>query len=121
MSRRSKHSPGADGLPLLETNEEGFDDFFAGREAFLRLLDEALFLEDFNDYGFDLVLFIFANGTEGELGLGRESRFTHIHGGPHRVLLDKKGILAGAVFPGYEPSSDRAGRDLTPPDLLVLA
>ena len=22
MSRRSKHSPGADGLPLLETNEE---------------------------------------------------------------------------------------------------
>ncbi len=47
MSRRSKHSPGADGLPPLERNEEGYDDFSAGREAFLRLLGEPLFLEDF--------------------------------------------------------------------------
>jgi predicted nucleotidyltransferase len=88
----------------LITTDEAYDDFSAGREAFLRLLGEPLFLEDFNDYGFDLVLFIFADGTEGELGLGRASRFIHIHGGPHRVLLDKKGILAGAVFPGYEPA-----------------
>jgi predicted nucleotidyltransferase len=88
----------------LVITDEAYDDFFAGCEAFLRLLGEPLFLEDFNDYGFDLVLFIFANGTEGELGLGHASRFTHIHGGPYRVLLDKKGILEGAVFPGYEPT-----------------
>ena len=31
--------------------------------------------------------------------LGRESQFTHIHFGPYKVLLDTKGILAGAVFP----------------------
>ena len=88
----------------LITTDKDYDDFLAGREAFLRLLGEPLFLEDNHDYGFDLVLFIFADGTEGELGLGRASHFTHIHGGPYRVLLDKKRILAGALFPGYEPA-----------------
>ena len=88
----------------LVTTDEAYDDFFTGREAFLRLLGEPVFLGDFNGYGFDLVTFIFAGGTEGELVLGRESHFTHIHGGPYRVLLDKKGILAGAVFPWYEPA-----------------
>lgn len=87
----------------LVTTDEAYDDFFASREAFLRLLGEPLFLEDFNEYGFDLVLFIFSDGTEGELGLGRESHFQHIHGGPYKVLLDKKGILAGAEFPLYAP------------------
>ena len=52
----------------------------------------------------DFVFFFFSDGTEGELGLGRESHFTHIHVGPYRVLLDKKGILAGAVFSGHEPA-----------------
>jgi hypothetical protein len=51
-----------------------------------------------------MVIFIFSDGTEGELALGRENHFQHIHGGPYRVLLDKKGILAGAVFPSYEPA-----------------
>jgi hypothetical protein len=63
-----------------------------------------VFLGDFNGYGFDMINYIFADGTEGELVLGRESHFTHIHGGPYRVLLDKKGILGGVVFPWYEPA-----------------
>jgi predicted nucleotidyltransferase len=88
----------------LITTDEAYDDFFAGREAFLRLLGEPVFLEDFHDYGFDMVFFIFSDGTEGELDLGRESHFHHIHGGPYRVLLDKKRILAGAVFPWHEPA-----------------
>jgi predicted nucleotidyltransferase len=88
----------------LVTTDEAYDDFFAGRQAFLRLLGEPVLLEDFNGYGFDMVIFIFADGTEGELVLGRESHFTHIHGGPYRILLDKKGILAGVVFPWYEPA-----------------
>jgi predicted nucleotidyltransferase len=82
--------------------DEAYDDFFAGRAAFMRLLGEPVLLEDFNAYSFDLLLYMFADGTEGELGLGRESHFTHIHAGPYRVLLDKKGILAGAVFPRHE-------------------
>src|SRR6266487_3633521 len=83
----------------LVTTDEAYDDFFNGREAFIRLLGEPVFLGDFNGYGFDMVTFIFADDTEGELVLGRESHFTHIHGGPYRVLLDKKAILAGIVFP----------------------
>src|SRR5258708_20933907 len=83
----------------LITTDEAYDDFFAGREAFIRRLGEPVFLEDYHG---DSVFFFFTDGTEGELGLGRESHFTDIHGGPYRVLLDKKGILAGAVFPWPE-------------------
>jgi len=66
--------------------DEGYDGFFAARENIIRALGEPLFLEVFRDYGFDLLLFIFADGTEGELGLGRASNFTHIHGGPNQLL-----------------------------------
>ena len=90
----------------LITTDEAYDDFFAGREAFLRQLGEPVFLEDFAEYGFDLVLFTLADGTEAELGLGRESHFTHIHGGHYQVLLDKKALLEGMVFPRQETAQD---------------
>ena len=38
------------------------------------------------------------------MAFGRASQFTDMHVGPYRVLLDKNGILAGAVFAGYEPT-----------------
>jgi predicted nucleotidyltransferase len=82
--------------------DTAYQDFFAEREAFIRRLGEPVFLEDVSDYGFDLVLFIYTDGTEGELGLGRESQFDHIHGGLYEVLVDKKGILEGAVFPWHQ-------------------
>ena len=88
----------------LITADGAYADFFAGRAAFVRRLGEPVFLEDFDEYGFDLLLFVLADGTEGELALGREGGFRHIHGGPHVVLLDKVGILAGAVFPEHGPS-----------------
>lgn len=88
---------------FLITTDEAYEDFKASREAFIRLLGEPVFLEDFNGYDFGLVFFIFRDDTEGELALARESHFNHIHGGPHRVLLDKKGILTGAVFSWREP------------------
>ena len=88
----------------LITMDETYDDFFAGREAFVRLLGEPVFLEDYNDDGGDCVFFIFSDGTEAELALARESRFTHIHFGPYRVLLDKKGILGGVVFSWHDPA-----------------
>jgi hypothetical protein len=88
----------------LITTDEAYDDFTASREAFIRRLGEPVFLEDYHGGGADFVFFIFSDGTEGELALGRESHFTHIHVGPYRVLLDKKGILAGAVFSWHEPA-----------------
>jgi predicted nucleotidyltransferase len=87
------------GLIILDN---AYDDFFADREAFIRLLGEPIFLEVFSDYGFDTVFFTFPNGVECELVLGHESHFTHIHVGPYKVLLDTKSILAGAVFPWPE-------------------
>jgi predicted nucleotidyltransferase len=89
----------------LITTDEAYDDFFAGREVFIRQLGEPVFLKTYHGRS-DSVLFIFSDGTEGELGLGRESHFTHIHEGPYRVLLDKKGILAGTVFPRFEVAQD---------------
>jgi predicted nucleotidyltransferase len=88
----------------LVTTDEAYYDFFASREAFIRLLREPVLLEDFDDHGLDTLNYIFDDGTEGELVLGRESQLTHIHGAADSVLLDKKGILAGAVFPWYEPA-----------------
>ncbi len=86
----------------LITLDEAYDDFFADRKAFLRLLGEPIFLEVFSDYGFDIVFFTFPDGVECELVLGRQGQFTHMHVGPYKVLLDPKGILAGAVFPWPE-------------------
>jgi predicted nucleotidyltransferase len=87
----------------LITTDEAFDDFVAGHEAFMRLLGEPVFLEDFDLP--NIVFYFFSDGTEGELGLGRESEFHPIHGGPYRVLVDKKNILAGVVFPSHQPDS----------------
>src|SRR5262245_31117619 len=86
----------------LITTDEAYEDFVAGREAFIRLLGEPVFLEDFGLP--NRVFFIFPDGAEVELSLGRESQFNHNHGGPYRVLLDKKDILAEAVFPRYQPA-----------------
>jgi len=88
----------------LIITDKAYDDFLAGREAFIRLLDEPVFLEDYYGDGADFVFSIFSDGTEVELALGRESHFNHIYVGPYRVLLDKKGILAGVVFSWQEPT-----------------
>lgn len=86
----------------LITTDEAHQDFVAGRAAFIRRLGEPVFLENFDRP--DIVFFIFADGVEGELGLGHASHFTDIHGGPYQILLDKQGLLAGAVFPDHQPA-----------------
>ncbi|MDX1523316.1 MAG: aminoglycoside 6-adenylyltransferase, partial [Anaerolineae bacterium] len=83
----------------LITTDAAYEGFLAGRETFIRRLGEPLFLEDFGTpYG---LFYIFADGTEGELWIGHESHFKHIHGGPYRTLLDKMGFLEGVVFPAH--------------------
>src|SRR5437870_12790605 len=73
----------------------------------MRSLGEPVFLEDFNDFGFDMLIFTFDDGVEGELALARESSFDHIHGGPYEVLVDKKRLLAGKVFPLLAPTQEQ--------------
>jgi predicted nucleotidyltransferase len=81
------------------TTDAAYDDFFAGRAAFIGQLGEPVFLQDAEIADADFVFFTLADGTECELGFGRESHFTHIHVGPYRVLHDPRGVLAGARFP----------------------
>jgi predicted nucleotidyltransferase len=83
----------------LIVDDQIYDTFFAERRAFLGRLGEPVFFEDFSDFGFDMVVFIFSDGVEGELALGRASGFDYIHGRPFEVLVDKEGILEGRVFP----------------------
>lgn len=84
---------------VLITTDEAYDDFFAGHQAFIRRLGEPVFLEAFGADDVDGVCFTLADGVEGELVLGRQSRLRHIHVGPFKVLLDPTGRLSGAVFP----------------------
>ena len=84
----------------LITTDKDYDDFLAEREAFVALLGEPLFLEDFGIP--DCMFFILSEGTEGELWIGRESRFINIHGGPIQILVDKQDILADVIFPMQE-------------------
>jgi len=93
----------------LITTDGKYEDFLAGREAFVHLLGELLFLEDFGEP--NSLFYIFSNGTEGKLWIDCESQFNHIHSGPYRVLLDKKGVLTKVVFASHK--SDQAGQKET--------
>lgn len=96
----------------LVSTDEGYDSFFSERHGFMRRLGEPVFLEDFNDFGFDMLIFTFADGVEGELAMERESHYTHIHGGPYKVLLDKKGLLEGVTFPMLTPTEEEQTKTL---------
>ncbi len=77
------------------TSDAAFDSFMAERGSLVQKLGNPLFIEDFDIP--DMLFVILDDGTEIELALGRESKFSASHGGPYRVLLDKRGILAGAA------------------------
>lgn len=87
----------------LITTQAGYESFWAERAAFLALLGEPLFVEDFDLR--DIVFFVLANGVEGELGIGKAGEFSHIHSGPYTVLVDKTGILANVSFSEPEPDA----------------
>src|SRR5689334_13798304 len=86
------------------TSDADYEDFAAQVREFVGRLGEPVFLEDFG-LGHTL-FFVLADGTEGELGYGCESRFLDIHAGSYRVLVDKKGVLAGAEFIGEQRGQD---------------
>src|SRR5215210_3540370 len=88
-------------MQLPDHYQDVVDRFIAACQADERIVAAFLggswFLEDFGaPHGYFV---FFSNGADCEIWFGRESKFHNIHGGPYRVLLDKKGILAGEVFP----------------------
>ena len=78
------------------TTDAAFETFITEREKFLRLLGEPVFVEVFGQP--NVVFFVLADGTEGELYFGSQGHRDSIHSGPFKVLLDKKGILSGMTF-----------------------
>ncbi len=85
------------------TTDEAYEDFLSAKESFIRLLGKPLFLEDFGEpHGY---LTIYSNGTEAEVFFYPESTYQDLYEGPYRVLLDKKGILTGKVFPVHAAES----------------
>lgn len=87
----------------LFTADEAYEDFCHGRAAFIHQLGNPLFLEDFDIP--NAIFFIFPNGVEGELTVGQASQLPHLLYQPYRVLLDKKNLLAEALFAGEDGES----------------
>ena len=85
------------------TIDQAFEDFCKEREDFLRAFGDLVFLESFGNP--DTSFYIYADDTEGELNFASESRLHQIHSGAFKTLVDKKNILAEAVFPPFEPPS----------------
>lgn len=86
--------------------DEAYDRFFAEREAFLREIGHPVAMEDRTLFGFDMALFVLADGVRGELAFGRQSGFLHLHGGPFRTLVDKAGVLENVSFPYFRVPED---------------
>lgn len=96
----------------LITSDADYRDFFDERLGFMRLLGDPVFCEDVSEFGFDMVLFIYAEGPYGELALAPASSFLQIHGGPYKVLIDKTQLLRSLTFPYYFPPDEEKRRTL---------
>jgi hypothetical protein len=80
----------------------GYEQFLARRERFLQAWGDPVFsaeIRNFENLGFDMIVFTMADGVDGELALATPQNFRATHGGPHRVLVDKAGLLSGVEFP----------------------
>ena len=94
----------------LVTTVDDYTAFIGAKEDFIRQLGEPLFLEDWGKP--HCCFFTLAGGVEGELWIGQADRFSHIHGGPYVVLLDKQALLAHAEFPEHKAEPDEQRRFL---------
>lgn len=72
--------------------DEAYEAFCNGRAAFIHQLGNPIFLEDFDIP--DAIFFIFQDGAEGELMIGRASQLPRLLQRPYRALLDKNNLLA---------------------------
>lgn len=90
----------------LITTDQAYDAFVSGRESFVRLLGEPLFMEDFDLPG--IVFLIFPDGSEVEVSYVRESQVNYVVNEPFEVLLDKKNSTVGVI--PREREVDRDGQ-----------
>jgi hypothetical protein len=90
------------------TRAADYERLFVRRMAFVHLWAQPLLLLEslnFEGLGFDMLHFVLDDGVHGELALGHADNFRVMHGGAHRVLVDKTGLLNGVTFAKYAPSA----------------
>jgi hypothetical protein len=80
-------------------DEASYSGFHSDIRDWLKEAGQLIFFEEHSNFGFDLILFVYRNGVKGELGLGTKDNMMHLHAGPYKVLVDKKGLLDGVTFP----------------------
>ncbi len=83
-------------------DEQSYSEFHSRVRDWLKEAGQLVFLEEHSNFGFDLLIFVYRNGVKGELGLGTSKNMKEMHAGPYRVLVDKKRLLEGVVFP-FQP------------------
>ena len=94
----------------IVADDGSLDDLRTGKDAFVRSIGNALFVEDFGIA--HMAFAIFDDGSELELHLHRVSDLDSIQAGRHRVLLDPHDVLAGRVFPSAAPDADARSQQL---------
>lgn len=86
---------------------EAYEQFLAAHREFFKRFSEPVLLEHFDGFGFDMYVFVLAEGIQGELALAKPDHFDHIHGGPYEVLVDKAGLLEDVEFPWQRPTESQ--------------
>ena len=84
------------------TEQVDYPEFFADRLDFvLSWTDGALVTDmpNFEGLGFDMLGFECPDGVWGQVALGHTGNMMALHGGPHDVLVDKRGLLRDVTFP----------------------
>lgn len=82
----------------LITYDDAFDSFRAERRAFMSSLGDAVFLEEHEQFGFLMLLYMFDRGVHGEIAIAPAADLATIHSGPYIPLLDEDGILEDRDF-----------------------
>lgn len=93
--------------------EDACAELVARRQDFVAAWGDPVFVDvtpDFEGLGFDMLHFVLADGQHGEIAIAHPGDFRRIHGGPHRVLVDKARVLEGVEFPllSQSPEERRA-------------
>ncbi len=80
-------------------DEQHYSEFHSRVREWLKEAGQLMFFEEHSNFGFDLIIFVYRNGVKGELGLGTSKNMKNMHAGPYKILVDKKQLLDGVVFP----------------------
>ena len=92
-------------LYVVVANDEALGPYLHRRREVLGAMAPAVYvsvIRDFEGLGFPMVLFALEDGVYGELAVGTPETMMRLHGGAHRVLDDKDGLLEGVEFPRHE-------------------